>query len=153
MDGRAYARLGRARPRGPRRSLSLLVLDANVVLAAAARKGGFRPFGNEQLVGPPLLWPEARSALHVARWRGLVSEKVAERSLSLLDSGVVRERGHRRLGSETWRIADELGWARTYDAEYLALASLVGGALVTFDRRMQRAAKRLGLQVELSMAR
>ncbi|MGH3452667.1 MAG: type II toxin-antitoxin system VapC family toxin [Haloechinothrix sp.] len=70
---------------------------------------------------------------------------MGDRSLSILESGRVRERGHRRLGREAWRIADELGWAKTYDAEYLALAFLVDGRLVTFDRRLLRAAERLGL--------
>ena len=93
-----------------------------MVLAASAREGGFTPFRGEELVGPPLLWPEARSALHVARWRGVISEQLAKRSLSILESGAVRERRHRRLGREAWRIADDLGWSKTYDAEYLALA-------------------------------
>lgn len=127
----------------------MLVLDANVALAAAARDGGFTHLGQE-LVAPPLLWPEARSALHVARVRGIVSEELALRSLVALESGQVRERRHRRLGEETWRIADELGWSKTYDAEYLALGSLLGAALATLDRRMQRAAERLGLAVDLS---
>lgn len=127
----------------------MLVLDANVALAAAAR-GDFTRLGEEELVAPPLLWPEARSALHVALVRGIVSEELALRSLAALESGSVRERRHRRLGAEAWRIADELGWAKTYDAEYLALGLLLGAALVTFDRRMQRAAERLGLAVDLS---
>ncbi|MGH2546954.1 MAG: type II toxin-antitoxin system VapC family toxin [Actinomycetota bacterium] len=123
----------------------MLVLDANVVLGAAAMKDGFSLFGEEELVASPLLWPEARSALHVSLWRGLISREVSDRSRSILESGRVWERGHRRLGREAWRIADELGWAKTYAAEYLALACLVDGRLVTFDRRLQRAAERLGL--------
>lgn len=83
--------------------------------------------------------------LHVATWRGLISADTAETALNLLESGRVRERKHRRLGREAWRIADDLGWAKTYDAEYLALASLVDAPLVTLDRRMVRAAERLGL--------
>jgi predicted nucleic acid-binding protein len=58
---------------------------------------------------------------------------------------VVRERRHRHLGREAWRISDEFGWAKTYDAEYLALAILLNAKLVTFDRRMARAAERLGI--------
>lgn len=128
----------------------MLVLDANVALAAAARGSDFERLGDDELVGPPLLWPEARSALHVARVRGIVSEELAQRSLAALESGQIRERRHRRLGQETWRIADELGWLKTYDAEYLALVSLTGAALATLDRRMQRAAERLGLGVDVS---
>jgi predicted nucleic acid-binding protein len=128
----------------------VLVLDANVALAAAARDGDFAALRDEELMGPPVLWPEARSALHVARVRGIVSEELALRTLAALESGQVRERRHRRLGRETWRIAEELGWSKTYDAEYLALASLLDAALVTLDRRMVRAAERLGLSVDIS---
>lgn len=122
-----------------------LVLDANVMFAASARPSGFDPFGDTELVGPPLLWPETRSALHVAAWRGLLSAEDATRSLAALESGRVRERRHRRLGAEAWRIADSFGWSKTYDAEYLALALLLDAVLVTLDRRLQRAAERLGL--------
>lgn len=128
----------------------MLVLDANVALAAAARGGDFGRLGEHELVAPPLLWPEARSALHVARVRGLLSEELAQSSLAALESGRLRERRHRRLGQETWRIADALGWSKTYDAEYLALVSLLDVAIVTLDRRMQRAAERLELSIDLS---
>lgn len=131
----------------------MLVLDANVVLAAATRGGGFEPFGGRELVAPPLLWPEARSVLHVALVRRVVPRDVAERALEVLDSGPVRERRHRRLGREAWRIAGLLGWTKTYDAEYLALASLLGADVVTFDRRMRRAAERLGLTLAEPFAR
>jgi predicted nucleic acid-binding protein len=39
------------------------------------------------------------------------------------------------LAGEAWRIADELGWAKTYDANYVALARLLGCKLVTLDAR------------------
>lgn len=148
VDGRTHAGLGVPDPRGPGVPLTL-VLDANVVLTAAAREGGFEPFGNEELVAPPLMWPEARSTLHVALWRGVVSEEIARQSLSIIESGPVRERRHKRLGAEAWRIADDLGWSKTYDAEYLALASILGAAVVTFDRRMRGAAQRLGLAADV----
>jgi predicted nucleic acid-binding protein len=125
--------------------LSLLVLDANVALAAASSRDGFALFGEDQLIAPPLLWPEARSALHVALARGLVGRETAEQALQMVESGVVEERRHRHLGRETWQIADELGWAKTYDAEYLALARLLDVAVATLDTRMTRAAERLGI--------
>jgi predicted nucleic acid-binding protein len=51
------------------------------------------------------------------------------------------------LAGEAWRIADSLGWAKTYDAEYCALASLLDCRLVTVDGRLRRGADRLGFVV------
>ena len=40
-----------------------------------------------------------------------------------------------------------LGWARTYDAEYLALARLLDCRVVTVDARLLRGTRRLGFVV------
>jgi predicted nucleic acid-binding protein len=40
-----------------------------------------------------------------------------------------------------------MGWAKTYDAEYVALARLLGARVVTLDARLRRGADRLGLVV------
>lgn len=125
--------------------MTTLVVDANVVVAVLAAPGGLALMEGEEVAAPPLLRSEVRSALHVARWRGLLDEEDARRALELLESGAIGERRHRRLGDETWRIADELGWAKTYDAEYLALASLLSVPIATFDRRVVRAAEHLGI--------
>ncbi len=90
------------------------------------------------------MWSEVRSSLHEARWRGEVSEQQATRALAALHASSIRVRTHKRLGVEAWRIADELGWAKTYDAEYLALASLLGCRLLTVDVRLRRATGHLG---------
>ena len=93
------------------------------------------------------MWFEARSALHEAAWRGDVSREAAAATLERLEEAPVRARTHRRLGRESWRIADDLGWARTYDADYVALAQLLGCRLVTLDARLRRGADRLGFVV------
>jgi predicted nucleic acid-binding protein len=124
-----------------------LVVDANVAFEIAAAPEGTRVLAGTEPIAPPLLWPEVRSALHVALWRGLLGDDDATAGLELLESGLFRERRHRRLGSEAWRIADHLGWVRTYDAEYLALASLLDVPMATFDRRMRRAAELLDIPI------
>jgi predicted nucleic acid-binding protein len=51
------------------------------------------------------------------------------------------------LIDEAWRITKEHGWAKTYDAEYLALAQLLGCRLVTLDGPLWRRAQHLGFVV------
>lgn len=48
------------------------------------------------------------------------------------------------LGRTAWSIARDLGWARTYDAEFVALAQLLDCRLVTLDERLIRGSSRLG---------
>jgi len=127
--------------------LSVLVVDANIVIAAAT-SNGFAKLDQVDLVAPPLLWPEARSALHAALVRGRVSEATAADGMQALESGIVTERRHRRLGREAWAIADELGWTKTYAAEYLALARVLEAPLATLDRRLARAAARVGVELD-----
>ena len=124
----------------------MLVIDASVALPASASPGGFGIF-REELTAPPLLWSEVRSALHEAAWRRDVSDEQARRSMESFERSAIRERNPKRLGETAWRIADELGFAKTYDAEYLALAELVGCRFVTLDRRLRRGAGRLGYVV------
>jgi predicted nucleic acid-binding protein len=125
----------------------VLVLDANVVIPACTRDRGFDLFGDRSLVAPPFMWSEARSSLHEAVWRGELPPSDGLVFLDRLEAAPLEARSDARLGQEAWRIADELGFAKTYDAEYLALASLLGCRLVTLDGRLRRGADRLGLVV------
>jgi predicted nucleic acid-binding protein len=124
-----------------------LVLDANVAIPACRIDGGFRRFGREQLIAPPLMWSEARSTLHEAMWRGALPAEQARAALERLEAAPIEVGVDPRLGAEAWRIATDFGWAKTYDAEYLALASLLGCRFVTLDARLRRGADRLGFVV------
>ncbi len=115
----------------------MLVLDASVALAASAAEDGFRRFGRQQLVAPALLWSEARSALHESVCRRVLPRDQAERTLERLERSRSRSRGHPALARQAWRIADEFGWAKTYDAEYVALAGLLRCRLVTIDEALR----------------
>jgi predicted nucleic acid-binding protein len=61
----------------------------------------------------------------------------------------MRPADHPELRDEAWRLADVLGWAKTYDAEYVAMARLLGCRLVTLDARLRRGADRLGFVVSV----
>jgi predicted nucleic acid-binding protein len=85
--------------------------------------------------------------LHERTWRNELSDEHAQRARIRLEEADVKSRTHPRLAEESWRIADALGWAKTYDVEYVALASLLGCRLVTVDARLRRGADRLGFVV------
>ena len=124
-----------------------LVLDASVVIGTLSVADGFEIYRDGDLVAPSLMWSEARSTIHETRWRGELDPGIARELSRRLEAVPIARRSPRRLGDEAWRIADELGWAKTYDAEYLALASLLGCRLVTLDGRLRRGAARLGFVV------
>lgn len=125
--------------------MTSFVIDANVAFELVSAPEAMDRLAGDEPIAPPLLWPEVRSALHVARWRGLLTETDASLARDLLESSAFRERRHRRLGQAAWGIADSLGWSKTYDAEYLALASLLELPIATFDQRVESAAERFGI--------
>lgn len=93
------------------------------------------------------MWSEVRSGLHEAAWRRELSSSDALQAHEALQCAPIRAEAHPRLGFEAWRIADEFGWAKTYDAEYLALASLLGCRFVTLDGSLYRRTIHLGFVV------
>lgn len=98
-------------------------------------------------MAPPLAWSEAASVLHEAVWRRERTVEVGREALDRLVVLRVAPRSPRRLRSEAWRIADALGWAKTYDAEYLALASILRCDLATLDSGLRSGAERIGIGV------
>jgi predicted nucleic acid-binding protein len=126
----------------------VFVVDASVALATSASEGGVKHLSQE-LIAPSLMWSEATSALRELYWRGQIELDDAELTFARLQSAPIRRRDPKALRRTAWDIAEELGWAKTYDAEYLALARLTGTQVVTLDARLLRGAARLGVVVGL----
>lgn len=123
----------------------MLVLDASVAIRLLDSGGKRGPLGDQQLLAPPLLFSEVPAALRQAVWRGRRSADSAMPILrDLASETTISRRGHPQLIEEAWAVAEKLGWAKTYDAEYVALASLLSCRLVTLDGRLRRGADRLG---------
>ncbi len=124
----------------------MLVIDASAATAACARADGFKDLG-EDLVAPPLMWSEVRANLHLQAFKGTISYDRADVLHDRLSAASVRCESPEGLGSNAWALATEMGWGRTYDAEYVALAQILDCRLVTVDGRLRRGAARLGLVV------
>ena len=122
---------------------SIVVVDASVVVQGCLEATGFAPFARVVFVGPCLLPSEALSSLHEMLWRGEISRELAESAVGRLHSAPFEIRDPDGLADAAWQLAESLGWAKTYDAEYVALARMLDCALVTIDARLARGAGRV----------
>ncbi len=121
----------------------MLAVDATVVITACLSESGLKLLATEELVAPHLMWSEASSVLHELRWRKEISRELTAIALDRLATADISARRPKGLIQEAWRIADRLGWAKTYDAEYLALARLLKCRLLTIDAKLKSAASDL----------
>jgi predicted nucleic acid-binding protein len=64
---------------------------------------------------------------------GALTADEAEDARAVFASLPVHREDVTEIADEAWRVAEELGLAKTYDAEFLALARLRGAPLVTAD--------------------
>jgi predicted nucleic acid-binding protein len=96
-----------------------------------------------QLLAPTLLRSHVLSLLYQAVRHGDLAQADAHRQLDYVRGLRIRLLGDRVLQRAAWRIAEQLGWDDTFDAEYVALARLQADALVTLDARLARAAEGL----------
>lgn len=121
----------------------LLVCDSSAALRIAA--GGLSVAAD--LIAPPLLWSEVLSAVHEAMWRQEIDAGQAAAIRDRFEACGIRRDAPRQLHAAAWTVAEELGLAKTYDAEFLGLARLRSCRVLTTDLRLRRAADRLGLVV------
>jgi predicted nucleic acid-binding protein len=83
------------------------------------------------------------SLLYQAVQRGEMTKKDAERRLDYVRALHIRLLGDRVLQNVAWKVADQLGWSDTFDAEYVALTQLQADALITLDSQLAHAVKDL----------
>jgi predicted nucleic acid-binding protein len=112
------------------------VVDAGVVLHLAST--GAEVPEEHELLAPTLLRSQALSAMHEAVHRGEITADLARERLAHVNRMSIRLLGDAVLRRRAWEIADRLGWAETYDAEFLALTQLQADAFVTLDADLAR---------------
>jgi predicted nucleic acid-binding protein len=113
------------------------VVDSDTLLRIAA--GEIEVAAGHRLVAPTLVRSQALSALYQAARRGEISTADGLEQVTRINSLKVRFLGDKVLQRTAWRIADQLGWETTYDAEFVALTKLQADVFVTSDRDLARA--------------
>ena len=96
-----------------------------------------------QILAPALLRSQLLSLLYQAVNRGEMTRTDAGRRLSYVRGLRIRLLGDRVLQNTAWKVAGQLGWPDTFDAEYVALTQLHADALITLDRQLDHAVKDL----------
>ena len=117
--------------------MTRFVIDCDTLLRIAA--GDIEVAPGHQLVAPTLVRSQALSALYEAARRGEISAADGLERVTRINSLKVRFLGDKVLQRTAWRIADQLGWETTYDAEFVALTQLQADVFVTSDRDLARA--------------
>jgi predicted nucleic acid-binding protein len=117
--------------------MATYVIDAPAAIELVGR--GFEDAGAHSLMAPTLLRSQTLSLLHEAVTHGRLSSSTARERLERVGALPIRLLGDFRLRLTAWKVADQLGWAGTYDAEYVALTRLHGDALITGDPVFARA--------------
>ena len=117
--------------------MTRFVVDCETLLGIAARE--IEVAAEHQLVAPTLVRSQALSALYAAARRGEISAAEGRERVIRINSLKVRFLGDKVLQWQAWKVADELGWETTYEAEYVALTQLQADAFVTSNRKLAKA--------------
>jgi predicted nucleic acid-binding protein len=116
--------------------MTRFVVDASAVLHLVSAE--VEVSAAHELLAPTLLRSQTLSALHEAVLRGELPDEVGRDRLARVGRMPIRLLGDAVLRRRAWELADRLGWASTYNAEYVALTQLQADAFVTLDADLAR---------------
>jgi predicted nucleic acid-binding protein len=116
--------------------LTRFVVDSSAVLHLVSEEIEVR--AKHKLLAPTLLRSQTLSELHASVQRGEMPSDVARDQLARIRRMPIRLLGDAVLRRRAWELADELGWASTFNAEYIALTQLQADAFVTMDAELAR---------------
>jgi predicted nucleic acid-binding protein len=120
----------------------MLVIDASAALYLLASADGIEPFTHLGLAAPALLWSEVTSVLNEMHGRGELSTDLAEAAFDRLMSSPIERHTGDQLYRDAREVGRQLGWAKTCDAEYVALARLLRCRLLTTDAKLRTSASK-----------
>jgi len=113
------------------------VIDCDTLLRIAAGEVEVAP--QHSLVAPTLVRSQALATLYTAAQRGDLTAADGIARVTRINSLKVRFLGDKVLQQQAWKVAQELGWETTYDAEYVALTTLQADAFVTSNAELAAA--------------
>ena len=116
--------------------MTRFVVDCDTLLRIAA--GEIEVAAGHELVAPTLVRSQALAALYEAAHRGEISAAEGIERVTRINSLKVRFLGDKVLQRTAWKVAEQLGWETTYDAEFVALTQLQADAFVTSDDDLAR---------------
>jgi predicted nucleic acid-binding protein len=119
--------------------MTRFVVDCGVVLRLASDGIEVRP--EHELLAPTLLRSQTLSVVHEAVHAGELPRDIALDRLARVWAMPIRLLGDAVLRRRAFDLAEQLGWAETYDAEYVALTQLQADAFVTLDKALARRVK------------
>jgi predicted nucleic acid-binding protein len=117
--------------------MTRFVVDCETLLRIAA--GEIEVAAEHKLVAPTLVRSQALSALYTAARRGEISTAEGIERVTRINSLKVRFLGDKVLQRTAWKVADQLGWETTCNAEFVALTQLQADVFVTSDCDLARA--------------
>src|SRR5256714_14763134 len=119
--------------------MARFVVDCGVVLQLAGEE--IEVPAEHELLAPTLLRSQTLSALHEAVHRGDIRADVARDRLARIGRMPIRLLGDAVLRRRAWDLADQLGWASTYNPEYVALTQLRADAFVSLRSELARSVR------------
>jgi predicted nucleic acid-binding protein len=117
--------------------MTRFVVDCKTLLRIAA--GEIRVAPGHRLLAPTLVRSQALASMYGAARRGEVSPAEGRDRVRRINALRVRFLGDKVLQAQAWKVAEQLGWETTDDAEFVALTQLQADAFVTSDRELAAA--------------
>jgi len=118
-----------------------VVIDASSGIRASITDG-WQALRRWNLVAPSLFWSEAAAGIRQLSFRRDITAAEAGDALGRLLAAPVETVSSRDLVEDASALAAQLGWAKTYDAEYVILARRLEVPLLTVDGRLASTASR-----------
>jgi predicted nucleic acid-binding protein len=109
------------------------VIDPGATLLLSSR--GVTISSEQTLMAPTLWRSQVLSALYESVRAGKLTRDAARKQVAYVNALKIRLLGDAVLRRRAWELADELELPDTYAAEYVALAQLQKGTLVSTDGR------------------